>query len=91
MKVCSAKQIDRAGLLDRVVDFAMQLGGNSGHAAWKNLAGLGGELGEKLRIRGDDLIGRDVMTAARHSTVCLTEVDTALDSFWLGHGSEGAC
>jgi hypothetical protein len=81
----SGQQVDGAGLLDRVVDFAMQLGGDSGHAAWQDLAGLRRELGEKLRIGCDDLIGRDIVTAARHTTVRFTEVDTALDCFWLGH------
>ena len=84
------KQIDGAGLLDRVVDLAMQLGGNSGDAARKNLPGLRRELGEKLRVRSDDLVGRDVMTATRHLAVRLTEIDAALDCFWLGHGETEA-
>ena len=49
---------------------------------------IGRELGEKLRVGGDDLIGRDVVTATRHPTVRLAEVNTALDSFWLGHGKQ---
>ena len=69
----------------------MQLGGNSSHSARKDLSGFGGELGEKLRIGGDDLIGRDIMTTARHLAIRLTEIDAALDCFRLGHGSEGAC
>jgi hypothetical protein len=83
------QQVDRAGLLDRVVDLTVQLGGNSGDAAWQDLTRFGGELGEKLRIRGDDLIRRDVVTTARHATVRLTEVDTALDGFRLGHEEKG--
>ena len=82
------KQVDRAGLFDRVVDLAMQLGGNSGDAARKNLAGFRGELGEKLRVGGNDLIGWDVMTATRHLAVRLAEIDAALDCFWLGHGKQ---
>ena len=82
------KQIDRAGLLDRVVDLAMQLGGNSGDAARKNLPGFRRELGEKLRVRSDDLVGRDVMTATRHLSVRLAEIDAALNCFWLGHGKQ---
>lgn len=85
------KEVDRAGLLDRVVDLAMQLGGDTGDAARKNLAGLGGELGEKLRIGCDDLIGRNIMTTTRHSTVRLAEVNTALNCFWLGHGKWMRC
>ena len=80
------KQVDRAGLLDRVVDLAMKLRGNTGHAAWKDLAGFRRELGEKLRIRGDDQIGRDIMPTTRHHAVRLTEIDSALDGFRLGHG-----
>jgi hypothetical protein len=80
------KQVDRAGLFDRVVDLAMQLGGNSGDAARKDFAGLSRELGEKLRVGGDDLIRRDVVTTTRHSAVRLAEVNTALNCFWLGHG-----
>jgi len=63
----------------------MELGGDTGHTTRKNLAGLGGELGEKLRVGRDDLLGRNVVTAARHFAVRLTEIDTALDCFWLGH------
>ena len=88
---CLRKQVDRAGLLDRVVDLAMKLSGNTGDAAWKDLAGLRRELGEKLRIGGDDQIGRDIMPATRHHAVRLTEIDTALNCFRLGHGSGGAC
>lgn len=80
------KQVDRAGLLDRRVDLAMQLGGNSGHAAWQDFTGFGRELGEKLRIGCHHLIRRDVVTTARHATIRLAEVDTALDCFRLGHG-----
>jgi hypothetical protein len=86
-----AQQINGAGLLDRVVDLAMQLGGNSGDAAWQDFPGLSRELGKKLRIGGDDLIRRDVVTTARHLTIRLTEIDAALDCFRLGHKSEGAC
>ena len=83
----SVKQIDCAGLLDRGVDLAVQLGGNSGHAARQNLAGFRGELGQQLRVGGDDLTGWDVVPAARHLAVRLTEIDTALNCFWLGHGN----
>jgi len=82
----SGKKVDRAGLLDRVVDFAMKLGGNSGDAAGKDFPGFSRELGEKLRIGCDDEIGRDIVTTTRHLTVRLAEVDAALDCFWLGHG-----
>lgn len=64
----------------------MQLGGNSGDATRKNLAGLRRELGEKLRIGGDDLVCRNVVTTTRHPAVRLAEVNTALNCFWLGHG-----
>ena len=87
MKMTSGlrKKADRAGLLDRAGDPAVKLGGNSGDAAWKDLAGLGRELREKVRIRVNDLIGRNVMPATRHLPVRLAEVDTALDCFWLRH------
>ena len=64
----------------------MQLGGNSGDAARKDLPGFRGELGEKLRVSGDDLVGWNIMTATRHLAVRLAEIDAALDCFWLGHG-----
>ncbi len=82
------QQVDGPGLLDRVVDLAVKLRGNSGHAAWQDFARLGGELREKLRIGGDDEIGRNVMPTTRHHAVRLTEIDTALNCFWLGHGKE---
>ncbi len=85
------QQIDRPGLFDRVVDLAMQLSGNTRHPARKNLAGLGGELGKKLGISRYDEVGGNIMPAARHHAVRLTKVDSALDCFWLGHGSGGAC
>jgi hypothetical protein len=85
-KYRSGKKIDRAGLLDCVVDFAVKLGGNSGHAAREDFPGFSGELGEELRIRGDYEICWDIVTAARHFAVRLAEIDAALDCFWLGHG-----
>ena len=85
------KQVDRAGLFDRVVDLAMQLGGNSGDTTGKDLTGLRRELGEKLRIGGDDLVCRNVVTTTRHPTVRLAEVNTALNCFWLGHGKWMRC
>ena len=77
------KQVDRAGLLDRVVDLAMKFRRDTGDAARKDLAGLRRELGEKLRIGRDDEIRWDVMPATWHHAVRLAEIDTALDCFWL--------
>ena len=68
----------------------MKLGGNTRHATRKNFASLGGELGKKFWVSRYHLIGGDVMTAARHFAVRLTEIDAALDCFRLGHVSEGA-
>ena len=85
------KQIDGTGLLDRIVDFAMKLGGNTRYTARKDFPGLGGELGEEFRIGGDDEIRRDIVAAPCHHTVRLTEIDTALNCFWLGHGSRSWC
>lgn len=79
------KEVDRAGLLDRTGDLPVKLRGNSGHATWKDLAGLGRELRKKVRIGVNHLCGRNIVTAARHLPVGLTEIDTALDCFWLGH------
>ena len=81
----SGKKIDRAGLLDRAGDLAVELCGNSGDAAWKNLSGFSRELAKKIRIGADHLIGRNVMPATRHHAVRLTEIDTASYCFWLGH------
>jgi hypothetical protein len=86
MKDESRQQVDRAGLLDRIGDLAMQLGGDAGDAAWKNFSSFRRELRKKLRVGGDDQIGRDIMPTTRHHAVRLTEIDTALDSFRLGHG-----
>ena len=82
----SGKQVDRTRLFDGVGDSAVKFGGNSGHAARQDFAGLGGELGEQFRVGGNDLIRRNVVTAARHLPVGLAEVDTTLNCFWLGHG-----
>ena len=73
-------------MFDRVGDPAMKLGGDSGDAARKDLAGFGGEFGEEFRIGGNDLIRRNIVTAARHLPVGLAEIDTALNCFRLGHG-----
>jgi len=79
------KKADRAGLLDRAGDFAVQLCGNTGHATRKDLTGFSRELREKLRIGGDHLIGRDIMPATRHLAVRFAERNTTLDSFRLRH------
>jgi hypothetical protein len=84
------QQVDRARLLDRIVDFTMKLSGNTRDATRQNLAGLSGELGKQLRIGGNDQIGWDIMPTTRHHAVRLTEIDTALNCFWLGHGNDGA-
>jgi len=86
---CSGHQVDRAGLLDRVVDVAVKLGGNARHAAGKDLAGLGGELAEDLGIGRRQLLDRDVLPAASHLAVRLAEIDAALDGLWLGHKISG--
>lgn len=82
-------KVDRAGLLDRVVDMAMKLGGNTRHAAWQDLSGLGGELAKKLWISWCQLLNRDVLPAAGHLAIRLAEIDAALDCLWLGHKING--
>ena len=79
------KEVDRAGLLDRVIDFAMQLSGNTCHTTWKNFSRFGGEFTKNFRIRWNQLLDRDVLSAAGHLAVSLTKIDTALYGLWLGH------
>jgi hypothetical protein len=82
-------KVDRAGLLDRVIDVAMKLGGNTCHAAWQDLSGLGAKLAEKLWIGWRQLLDRDVLPAAGHLAVRLAEINAALDGLWLGHKISG--
>lgn len=86
---CSGHEVDRAGLLDRVVDAAVKLGGNTGHAARKDLSCLGSELAEDFRIGGCQLLDRDILPTAGHLAVRLAEIDAALDGLWLGHKISG--
>lgn len=81
------QKVHGARLFDRVGDSAMELGGDSRHAAREDFTSLGGELGEQLGIGVNDLTHRDVMPTARHLAVRLAEVNTALNCFWLRHGS----
>ena len=75
-----------ARLFDRVGDFAVEFGGHAGDAAGQDFTGFGGELGEQLRVGGDDKIRGDIMAAARHLPVRLAEVDAALNGLRFGHG-----
>lgn len=82
-------QVDRAGLLDRVVDLAVQFRGNAGNTARKNFSSLGTELAENFCVKRSDLLDRDVLPTAGHLAVRLTEIDAALDGLWLGHNISG--
>lgn len=67
----------------------MKLGGNTCHAAWQDLSGLGAKLAEKLWICWCQLLDWDVLPAAGHLAVRLAEIDAALDGLWLGHKING--
>lgn len=81
----SGHQVDRAGLLDRVIDVAVKLRGYTRNAAWKDLTGFGSELTENLGVGRRQLLNRDVLPAAGHLAVRLAEIDAALNGLWLGH------
>lgn len=78
-------QVNSAGLLDRVVNLAMQFCGNAGNTTWKNFSGLGSELTEDFGIEWIDLLHGDVLPTAGHLAVRLAEIDAALDGLWLRH------
>jgi hypothetical protein len=80
-----AHQIHSAGALDLARNAAVKLGGNTRHATWQNLAGLGGELREKLGVLVFNLLDRDIMPTGRHLAVRLTEIDSALNGLWFRH------
>lgn len=82
-------QVDRTGLLDRVVDLAVQFRGNACHSARKDFTGLGSEFAEYFGVEGCDLLDRDVLPAAGHLAVRLAEINAALDGLWLGHDISG--
>ena len=82
-------KIDRAGLLDRVVDLAMQFCGDASHPAWKDLSCFGSEFTENFWVRRDKLLDRNVLPTAGHLAVRLAEVNAALDGLWLGHNISG--
>lgn len=67
----------------------MQLRGNASDTAWKNFPRLRSEFTENFSIEWRNLLHGDVLLAAGHLAVRLTEVDTALDSLWLGHNISG--
>lgn len=88
MKTTSAKlwhQVDRAGLLDRIVDYAMQFSGYTCHATWKNFSSFGSKFAEDFRIRRDQLLDRNILSTAGHLAVSHTKIDAALYGLWLGH------
>lgn len=76
-------------MLDRIVDFAVQLRGNASNTAWENLSGFGSKFAENFSIERIDLLDRDVLPAAGHLAVRLAEIDAALDGLWLGHNISG--
>lgn len=61
---------------------------HSGHAAGKDLAGLGGELLEKVGILEVDRIGGDVEATAWHGAVGLTEIAATLWGLGCTHGEK---
>lgn len=81
---CLRSEVQSAGALDLTSDLAMHFGGHSGNAARKNLAGGGGEFGQKIGVGVIDFVNRDVLTTAGHATVRFTESNATLDSFRFG-------
>ena len=81
----SAHQESLAGALDRIVDLAVETGGNAGCAAGENLAGFGDVALEKFGILPVDGVEGDVHATARHGPVGLAEVGAALGCFWQAH------
>lgn len=82
-------QVDRTGLLDRVVDLAVQFRGNASYTAWKDFSSLGSKFAENFGIERSDLLDRDILPTAGHLAVRLTEINAALDGLWLGHNISG--
>jgi len=64
----------------------VQLSGNAGRAAGIDLAGLGSELLQKLRIEIVNLIRLDVVATARHAAVRAAHVDRSLFGFRAHNG-----
>ena len=81
----SRHEVDRAGLLDRIVDTAVQFCGDTCDPARQDFPSFGGEFTQDLGVCGDYLLGGDVLPAAGHLSVRLAEIDAALNGLWLGH------
>jgi len=65
------------------------MGCHAGHAAGKDLAGLGREFLQEVGILVVDRLGGDVQPAAGHRAVRLAEVSAALWSLGCAHGRKG--
>ena len=81
---CLWCEVQSASALDLTSDLAMHFGGHSGNAARKNLAGGGGEFGQKIGVGVIDFVNRDVLATTGHATVRFTESNATLDSFRFG-------
>ena len=73
----SGHQVQSAGALDLAADLAMQPSRNASHATSKDLAGLGGELGDDLRVLVRDLLERHIQATAGEFPVGFAETDQA--------------
>jgi len=81
-------QESSAGALDLTGDLAVKVCCKSGQAAGKDLAGLGGELLEKIGILEVDRVGGNVQATAWHAAVGAAEVAAALFCLWCAHDGE---
>lgn len=73
----SGHQVHSACALDLAADLAMQPSRNASHATSKDLAGLGGELGDDLRVLVRDLLERHIQATAGEFPVGFAETDQA--------------
>lgn len=80
-------QENSAGALDLTGDFAVKVSCQSSETARKNLATLGSEFLEEVRILEVNSIDGDVETTTRHHAVGAAEIGAALWCLGNTHGS----
>ena len=74
-------EVERTGALNLTGDLAVHPCGEASEASREDLARFGGELGKILGLFEVNFVYADVITAARHALVGLSEVDETLRGF----------
>ena len=78
----------RAGTLDLPRDLAVEVGGESGHAAGKDLSGFRRELAKQFGVLEVDRVGRNIEATTGHAAVGLAKIAAALGCLGCAHGGD---